>query len=233
MKIAICDDASQYRAEIKNYISEYSLNNTDCFEFSCAEDLLARYEQGERFDIVFLDVEMDGVDGVSAGIKIREYDSKVIIIFVSSYPKYAISAYDCEAFYFVVKPIDSDKFKQVLTKAIEKHTLLHQYYIIKNKGETKKIAVKDIIYVELSRKHLIFHTNDGNYQTIGKISDAATTLSPYGFCQVHQGFVVNMNRIKEFVDYDAVMDDGSKVMISVRKKTDVLRTYAAYLERTL
>ena len=140
MRIAICDDCMQFRENIFKLISSNlkSPNNILFAQFSSAEEILKAYESGKRYDLIFLDVEMGMVNGIDAGIKIRQYDAKAIIIFVSSYPKYAISAYDCEAFYFVVKPIDSDKVKQVLTKAIEKHTLLHQYYIIKNKGQTQK-----------------------------------------------------------------------------------------------
>lgn len=233
MKIAICDDCLEYRSIIAKKLKSLDLiKDISYSEFSCSEDLLYAYNVGTRFDIIFLDVEMGAINGVDAGVKIREVDEKVIIIFVSSYPKYAIPAYDCEAFYFIVKPIDEPKFKKVLYKAIEKYKLLHQYYIIKNKGEVQKIAVKDILYVEIYRKHLIFHTAARNYETVGKISEALVELSPYGFCQVHQGYLANMNRIKEFIDYDIVMDNGEKVMISVRKKAEVLRRYADYLERT-
>lgn len=234
MRIAICDDCVQFRENIFKLISSNlkSPNNIIFVQFSSAEEILKAYKSGKRYDLIFLDVEMGMVNGIDAGIKIRQYDAKAIIIFVSSYPKYAIPAYDCEAFYFIVKPIDEQKFKKVLYKAIEKYKLLHQYYIIKNKGEVQKIAVKDILYVEIYRKHLIFHTTARNYETVGKISEALVELSPYGFCQVHQGYLANMNRIKEFIDYDIVMDNGEKVMISVRKKAEVLRRYADYLERT-
>lgn len=232
MKIAVCDDSLQHRQIIINNLKCLNLiQDLSYTEFSCSEDLLCSYKNGERFDIVFLDVEMGEIDGVNAGIRIRKYDSKVIIIFISNYPKYAIPAYDCETFYFIVKPIEPTKFKKVIDKAIKRYKLLHQYYIIKNKGQVKKIAINDIYYIEIYRKHLIFHTIMGKYETIGKISEALTTLSPYGFCQVHQGYLVNMSKIKDFDEFDITLDNNEKVMISVRKKAEVLRTYADYLER--
>lgn len=232
MKIAVCDDSLQYRQIIINNLKCHSLiPDLSYTEFSCSEDLLCSYNNGERFDIIFLDVEMGEIDGVEAGIRIREYDSKAIIIFISNYPQYAIPAYDCEAFYFIVKPIEPTKFIKVISKAIERYKLFNQYYIIKNKGQVKKIAINDIYYVEIYRKHLIFHTITGKYETIGKISEALTNLSPYGFCQIHQGYLVNMSKIKDFDEFDIILDNNEKVMISVRKKAEVLRTYANYLER--
>ena len=234
MRIAICDDSMQYRNEILSNINKnISISEEIVYsQYSSAEDLIRAYSDGKRYDIVFLDVEMKKINGVNAGIKIRNYDTKVIIIFVSSYPKYAIPAYDCEAFYFMVKPIEPDKFTKIINKAIEKYKMLHQYYIIKNKGEVLKLPINDILYVEIYRKHLIFHTQSNKCETIGTIKDALTTLSPYGFCQVHQGYLVNMNHIKAFDKYDIIIDNGERVMISVRKRAEVLRMYANYLERT-
>ena len=233
MNIAICDDSAQARNDILFHIKCNGIDTSrvECTQYDSAEVLLDSYFHGKRYDIIFLDVEMNGISGVDAGIKIRKYDSKVIIIFISSYPKYAIPAYDCEAFYFIVKPIDSNKFTRVMNKAIEKYKVLQQFYIIKNRGEVKKLAINDILYVEIYRKHLIFHTESGNYETIGKISKALIELAPYGFCQIHQGYLVNMCKIKDFNEFDIILDNNERVMMSVRKKAEVLRTYASYLER--
>lgn len=234
MRIAICDDSAPCRSDILNNINICVNSNEILYsQFSSAEELLNKYKNGEKYDIIFLDVEMDATNGIQAGIKIRKQDPKAIIIFVSSYPKYAVQSYDCEAFYFIVKPIEFTKFKKVFNKALEKFKLIHQYYVIKNKGEIKRIPVKDIRYVEIYHKHLIFHTTSGMYETIGKIGEALTHLSPYGFCKVHQGYIVNMNYIKELCNYDIIMDNGERVMMSVRKKADVMKTYADYLERLL
>lgn len=231
MRIAICDDFLDSRKEIINKIKDVVTNKIMFFEFASAEDLLLEYAHGEKYDIVFLDVEMEKIDGIEAGKRIRTYDSKAIIIFVSNYPKYAVPAYDCEALYFIVKPIENENFYRVLNKAMEKYQLLHQYYIIKNKGNVIKIPVRKIVYVEVYRKHLIIHTTTSVYETVGKLNEALLELEPYGFCQVHQGYLVNMNLIREFSNYDVVMENGEKVMMSVRKRAEVLRNFACYLER--
>lgn len=234
MKIAVCDDSFEFRKELLDRIQQSIPMSEEItfYEFSSSEELLESYDEEIRYDIIFLDVEMAETSGIDAGIRIRTIDKKVIIIFVSNYSKYAIPAYDCEAFYFVVKPVVQKKFENILSKAIEKYKLIHQYYIIKNKSGIRKIPVKDILFIEIYRKHLIFHMINGRYETIGKISDALCQLCQYGFCQVHQGYLVNMNHIKAFTGYDIILDNGEKVMMSVRKKSDVLRIYADYLERT-
>lgn len=231
MNIAICDDICEFRKNVIKSLENYFNCKCKIVEFCSAEELLASYRKGNFYDIIFMDVEMGKSNGIDAGIRIREYDKNTIIIFVSSFPKYAIPAYDCEPLYFILKPIDASTFNKVMNKAVDKYKSLHSHYIIKNRGEVAKIPIKDILYVEIYRKHLIFHTISKKYETIGRLYETLRQLEPHGFCQVHQGFLVNMNHIEGFNNYDVLIDNGEKVMISVRKKAQVLKIYADYLER--
>lgn len=231
MKIAVCDDNFEFRQSVIKYLKDYFECEIQIFEFVSAEEMLASYEGEKEYDIVFLDVEMEKMSGIDAGIKIREYDKKVIIIFVSNYSKYAIPAYECEPLYFILKPLEAIKFNKIMNKAMEKYSLLHSYYIIKNRSYITKIPINEILYVEICRKHLIFHTFFGKYEAVGKISEALKKLAPYGFCQIHQGYIVNMNHIKGFEKFDVVMSNGERVMLSTRKKSEVLKIYAGYMER--
>lgn len=233
MIVAVCDDSKSSRSTIISYLKQSnSITREDlCYEFSSSEELLMAYNNGQRFDVVFLDVIMGEIDGVDAGIKIRSIDQKVIIVFVSNYPQYAIPAYDCEAFYFMVKPISQKNFDQVYNKVIQKYNFLHKYYIVQKKGNVQKILISDILYIEIYRKHLIFHTTSKQIQTVGKLSEVSAALAQYGFCQVHQGYLVNMSKITDFIGYDVVLEGGVKVMISIRRRAEVLRQYAQYLEK--
>lgn len=233
MRIAICDDQSSVRNEIRKRLQTSPLAGqfSMIFEFESAEKLLEECRRDVRFDAIFLDVEMGEIDGINAGQVVKSIYPRTIIVFVSSYPQYAVFSYDCDALYYVTKPIDSDRFEKVLHKIIEKYKLLHKTYILKNRGDVKSLPVGNILYVEIYKKHLIFHTKDGQYETIGRISEALEELRIYGFCQVHQGYLVNMSHILGFSQYDVVMSNGEKVMMSVRKKADVLREYTNFLER--
>ena len=228
VKIAVCDDSSVYRKQIVSNLKRIEpIKDSICSEFASSEDLLNAYNAGEKFDIIFLDVEMNEINGIDAGIEIRKTDKTAIIIFVSSYPKYAIPAYECEAFYFIVKPINDVQFNKIVYKAIEKFKATHKYILVKSNGKLQKLYISDILYVEIYRKHLIFHTFADKFETLGKISETYIEL----ICQVHQGYLVNMNYIKEFVNNDIVMTNGEKVMVSVRRKTEVLREYISFLEK--
>lgn len=233
MIVAVCDDESYCRDAVMQNLIDSGLmpEDTEYHRYSSATNLLTAYADGQRFDIVFLDVEMSGTDEILAGVKIREYDDKVIIIFVSAYDRYAIPAYDCEAFRFITKPIDKHLFKQALKKALTKHFSQWGQFVIKNNNASTKIPTRDILYIESYKKHLIIHTADRQYETSGKLSDTEKKLHDYGFCRVHQGYIVNMEHIKTFDAYDIVLSTRERVMMSIRRKAEVLKEYARYLER--
>ena len=78
-----------------------------------------------------------------------------------------------------------------------------------------------------------FMLKDKKYETVGKISDVMKELLDYGFCQVHQGYIVNMDKIKDFNKFELILDDGRSVTMSVRKRTEVLLEYAKFVERSI
>ena len=234
MNIAICDDISTDRNAIITLIHLYNNSiNPKITQYKDAESLLQAYSQGKRYDVLFLDVEMNQINGIEAGVQIREQQPDILIVFVSNYPQYAIPAYDCNPLYFITKPINTERFHTVFTKVIEKYKALHQYYTIRNKGQFFKILIKDIYYIEIYRKHIIFHTQTEIFETTTTtLGETLETLAPHGFLQIHQGIIVNMEHIKNIQKYSITLDNDTQLMISVRKKSDVLKTYAQYIERT-
>ena len=233
MKIAICDDSLQDREEIINNVLDFSTehHSLEFFQFENGESLLQAYENGAYFDIVFLDVEMEQINGIDVGKKIRTFQKKLIIIFVSRHSQYAIPAYDCEPLYFITKPIEKKHFFQVCTKALEKYKSYHQFYILQSKGQAHKIPISDLIYVEICHKHIMFYTSYETFETTqSTLKEVFAALRPHGFIQVHQAILVNPSYIRSIQDLTITLNNNVQLAMSVRKKSDTLRAYANYLE---
>lgn len=232
IRIAICEDVKREQQILQSLIKKTRLFSKPSFEFfENGRELIEKYNDGERYDFVFLDVDMPLLNGLDAGKLINSIDSRAIIVFVTNYPQYAIEAYDCSAFNYLIKDSDFDRFCSVISKAVNKYRTFHQTYKITTKNGIITLNVSDIYFVECCQKHLYFHMGNTVYETKKTLSEVYESLFPFGFYQVHQGYIVNFDKVKMVDGHDVVLENDEKVMISVRKKTEVMRSYSKYIRK--
>ncbi len=231
-RIAICEDIKNEQLLLQKKLKKTGLFVNPNFEFfDNGKLLLEHYQKGERYDFVFLDVDMPVLGGIETGKSISAIDDKAIIVFVTNYPQYAIEAFDCNAFNYLLKNAEDEKFNSVIFKAVDKYKTYHQVYNIVTKEGMVTLNVSDIYYIECCQKHLYFHMEHGTYVTKKTLSEVNDALSKHDFYQVHQGYIVNLSKVKMICGNDIYLDNGQKVMISVRKHTDVIKAYAGYIRR--
>ena len=233
MRIAICDDDNFERDAIKRMVGNISICKTATISGFADGSTLLKAHGIEPFDIILLDVDMPDRTGIEIGNHLRKSDSASILIFVTSYPQYAIEAYDCDAFHYLLKPINRVKFEQVLTKAVNHYNTMHASVRLETRNGIYVIPVNDIYYIECLRKNLIYYTAQQRYTVRDTLSNAMSKLHPYGFCQTHQGYIVNMSKIKRIAANEVTLLDNTTVMISVRRQKEVEQTFTYYLERNL
>lgn len=231
MKLCICDDDEVIHKTIKSYCNIISVNSQyEFFDSFSAEELLDNYSKNQHYDIIFLDIEMDIISGIEAAEKIKKISPNVIVVFISNYPQYVFDTFKVEPLHFLVKPISEEEFISVFQRAMHKYKCLNSSITLKWQNERYVINVDTIKYIEGYKRHITVFTKDCMYEAIGKIPDLLNELSPHGFIRTHQGFIVNMNYIKRFDPTDVVLFDGTKVMISVRKRAEALQQFDKYLK---
>ncbi len=236
MKIAICDDSSSDAECLATLCKQLDKRNShEISIFFSATELYSRIEHSPcEFDMLFLDVDMPDMNGITLGKQIRKIAPNIIMVYSTAYPQYAIDAYDCEAFYYMVKPCNKERLQSVLDRANAKYTAAHQYHLITTKNKTLRIPINEIYFVECCHKHIIYHlAGNESIDVVDTISSVYEKLLPYGFYQVHQGYLVNFEKVYDFTDRDVVLDDKRLVMMSVRKKKEVLFAYSQYIARSL
>jgi len=231
MKIAVCDDEKVFRDAITEHLKPFKVNNPEITEneFSCGEDLLAAYEAGESFDLIFLDVEMTGMSGVEAGQKIRALDNTVMFIFVTSYTKYVPEAFILNAFQFLVKPVGKEMFNKEFERALSTYTNLKYRYKVTYKTKTTILEVKDILYIETYGRNLRVVTSDSKYEYVGNISAEEKKLAGYGFVRCHKGYLVNMHYIIKPENNMLVLSNEENIQISKRYKNEALTKVNKYI----
>ena len=190
--------------------------------FSDGEKLLEFLDQGQSLDLLFLDIELHGMNGVEIGKKLkREIQNQVIqLVYVSSKENYAIQLFQIRPFDFLTKPVCQESVSNVLTEYkqqfIDKN-IFFTYHIGKSEYHLSENA---ILYFLCRGKKVLAVTTKGEKEFYGKMSDVEKQVSPDKFCTVHKSYIVNINYVVEFRPEEVVMSTGLRIPISqsCRKK---------------
>lgn len=203
-----------------------------CFlrQFNSGEELL---QSEENFDIVFLDIMMDGLDGMKTAKRIRKKASCRLLVFISASREYVFDAYDVEAFWYLVKPVETWKLKQVLKKAVLKTEAASPDFILVNKGRQKqKIFLRDILYFEIMGRLIDIHKTGGISDYYGKISILEEELREKGFFRCHKSYLVHLKYVKGYNRQEAVLDNGEKIPISKRRYEEFCKALLSYMKKS-
>lgn len=238
MRICICDDDRSQHGILKNYIDE--MNKKSFFaqkpetvsRFS-GDELISDCMAGIKYDILFMDVRLGSMNGLEVAEMVRRLNPDTIIIFISNHPDYVFDAFSVEALHFMVKPITELEFERVFIRAISKYNSLHSFLPARFLSDRAVICINDILYCEGYNRHVMIYTDNGKYESVAKLSDIYGMLSTHGFVQTHQGFVVNMSRIRRFDKESVTLNNGMTVPVSQRRRTQALRIFDDYLKGVL
>ena len=227
IKIAICDDDLITLNHTKEIIENYDKKDLQIYSYKSGEKLL---ESKEKFDIIFLDIDMNGINGIEAAKKIRVYDKKVKIIYVTNYTDYTYSAFSVHAFGYLVKPIKEEDLHKQLDEALsymkEEEECLVEFI---TEDGLVRIDINKIYYFEYVSRKILMKTSDKTYIIRGKISVINDEMKKFGFEMPHKSFVVNLYNVKSTKGYDIYMMDESIIPLSQKKFTEFRRALNIYL----
>ena len=167
MNIFICDDDNLVCEQIKtlceSYYIEHKLKRPDIYIFHSGEDILA---SDIKPDIVYLDIQMSGIDGIAVGNSLVKSYPAAIIIIITSFPEYLDEAMRFHVFRYISKPVESKRFMRNLEDAISEFNSIGGRIIVKCKGKTYVLSAKDIIMVEVNPhcRNLTIHTVSDHIQ---------------------------------------------------------------------
>ena len=207
MRIAICDDEEKYRLELKTILNKLLINiDCDIDTFSDGNILEADFRD-KPYDLVFLDIEMPEVDGITLAKKLRSLSDKVYIVFLTSHIEYALEGYEVNALRYLTKPVNIDKLKEVIKYVQERETAARQI-IIKEDGEKLVIDVNDVIYMEAMNQNVRIVTVLGEHTIRYNIGDFEEQLKNDGFYRIHRGYLISLAKVKKLSKGDVIMELG-------------------------
>lgn len=199
--IAVVEDTAEERAVAEEYLQRYSSQRRmalNCRSFESGERFLAEFHNDNDYDIVLLDIEMQGIDGLETARRLREQDDQLCLLFVTRMANYAVEGYSVRALDFLVKPVGYEIFCMKMDRAIRavEHSRKKDIMVPTAEGY-QRIRIADLYYVEVMNHTLHYHTGSGVLSVRGSIRDCEERLAPYDFARCNKSYLVNMNHVTE------------------------------------
>lgn len=231
INIAIAEDSPEDKEKLVCYLTQYETENNIAFcisHYRDALDFLDSFRANQ--DLIFLDIEMPFMDGMSLAKRIRERDREVTIIFVTNMKQFAVGGYEVGAFDFIVKPIGYYDFSLKLRRALSGIQMRQELdlSIVSNSG-ISRISSKDVFYIEVRRHYLEIHTDTEVYRTLGVLSAMEEKLKPLGFMRCNQCYLVNPRYIVNVVGSEISMLNGDILQISRPRKKAFMEELTSWL----
>lgn len=217
MWIGICDDQEESRLLIADKV-KMVYKAADIIFYSSGQEVL---ESPQLPDILLLDIQMPGINGIETAISLRKFNKHVIIIFITITEDYVFQSFDVCAFHYLVKPFSDTKFKEILQNAIKQYksskiiqSLIkqtQQCIMVNSNGRHITIKLDDIIYAEVFNRKVIIHTIDSDIEYYGKMKDLAQKAGS-GFYRTHRAYLVNFDFIQKYDAKTIYLTKGEALM---------------------
>lgn len=219
MNICICDDDMSLCENLKSMILQHGAHTITMYH--SAEEMLFECENNFPFQCVFLDIQMKNMNGIECARKIRQYDKKIGIIFLSAIRDYVFEGYEVGAIRYLLKPLEQEKCFELLDLVAESVTKEPQYLLL-NKT---KIDCEDILYIESYGHYCSIHA-EKVIETKSSLSELLSKL-PECFVQTHRSYVVNLAHVESVLKKNCLLDDETLVPIS---RNSVKKVNSAFME---
>lgn len=232
LNVAICDDDIRITGELEMLIQKIAKHNFVDVEievFWDGKSLVEEIRKGFCFDIIYLDIEMDREDGISAARKIRTYDKNVLIIYVTSHENHMKESFSVRPFQFLVKPVDEQEMVDCFKAAYEDVGNRNFYFQYSYQRVNYKVPIQDILYFQSSKRKILIVTEKETLVLYGKLNEIEESLKicKVSFLRVHQSYLVNYRHI-EGQAYDfVVMDNGKRISISEDRRRMISEQYCS------
>ena len=230
MRIAVCEDNNIVAAFMEDYIASMDAENIEYEIFTSGDDLIHYIErENVTFNILFMDIEMPGRNGIETSAYVREKDKYALIIFITDHKEYVYEVFDVLPFRFLIKPVTREALNLVMKKAFEHFNLTKQVFFFKQNKTQLQVAFDEIIYFEGNLRKVRLVTTGGEYDFYGKISEVVKKLDGNLFLQIHNSYIVNMDQIRKISESVVLLKSGTTLPISKKYREYVRQKHIQYM----
>lgn len=230
LHIALVEDTAFDRKVLRDCLEEYSRESGEPLEireFSGGSALLEAYP--EKLDLIFMDIMMGDMDGLTTARMLRRRDERVLLVFVTSMVQYAVQGYGVDAMDFLVKPVTHMALKLCMDRAVKKIRQDEPLRLsFSNREGTHSIPASEICYIESINHKVIVHTREGELQVDTSLAAVEKLVAELPFFRCHVSYLVNLRYVDRVSGGD-VWVNGTRLSISRYRRKEFLEAWAAWL----
>lgn len=225
IRIAICDDKKYICTQLKDILVGLGLKlleEIDIDIFYSGEELYEAVSKDVYYHIIFLDIELEIMDGIEVGNKIRNqlFNESTQIIYISGKDSYAMELFKVRPLDFIIKPLDNEKIEKALVLALRLIDKSKGNFKYKFESSTYNLLIKDILYFESKNRQVKIYTQNGIKEFYGTLIDTFDKVKDYDFVKIHKSYLINYNHVIKFEYHQVTMSDKQVLPISQSNRKD-------------
>lgn len=230
LTIAVCDDEQQILEQFGERIRR-QLPQCALYLYTSAEQLLADRQQ---LDLCFIDIQLNGKNGITLARQLRAEKEELVIIFLTALKDYVFDAFDVGAFHYLLKPVDDQKFCEVLDRAVQsiekRADYARQQLFIQTRKRNYTIHFDEIYYLENQKRKIIVHGRNGQTAFYGAMAQLERQLGD-SFYRCHRGYLVNLAHVAEYTADTIQLSNKESIYLSKDRYADFVKCYMRYLRQ--
>lgn len=227
IQFAVCDDDPALRDTLSAHLASY-MGDTLPYRVTCFASGAALLASPQSFDLIFLDIQMEQPDGMETARLLRQRDTHSLLIFVSILQDYVFDAFAVEAFDYLVKPLEPDRFQRTMDRAMD--TLAQRQLTIQRGHDLQLIPLSQILYCEVLGRKVSLHQTDGQVFTYyEKLETLQRQLSGH-FFRCHRSYLVNLDHVRRYSGGQVQLSEGSTVPVSRLREQELMQALLHHIK---
>ncbi len=213
MKIVVVENEQIWIERLKEILLSFWGENVDIDIYHSGEQFL---KNARPYDIIFMDVEMDGIDGFETISEYRKKFEDGLVIILTTHIELWSRGYKVEAFRYLNKA-ELDSIKEAMEDALKKLRFHRNRTFHMVMSGDINIDIRDILYMETCKRNVLVHTKQECFECTESIKELAEELAQEGFFYIHRSYIVNMDYVKNYNNKELQMDNGETILVSSRR----------------